>query len=754
MELMGEADRPVAGPYRLVAELGRGGMGRVLLGVAPDGRLVAVKVVRSQFVEDDGFRTRFRREVEASRKVSGAYTAAVVDADADAPLPWLASVFVPGPALGQVVENVAPLPPESTVRLAAGLAAALAEIHRAGLIHRDLKPSNVLLAADGPRVIDFGIARAIDSENITKITHTGWLVGSPAFMSPEQAESRELTPASDVFSLGAVLFQACTGRVPFAGSSTLQMLYNVVHSEPDLAPIPDELRGLVERCLDKDPSQRPTPAGILELVGQLAPSARPWPAAVHDLIDAQQAEIARVLGLPEDGGALVESGAGTVVLRAEPGADGTARLPVNPPTDPPVDLHVAPTAAPTAAPQHPDRPADDPAGVRRASRRVFLLGALGAGVTAAVAVPLAVDRFSGSSAKGGSGASSSSSTSPSQTASPSPNVSRSGSTAAGRTPLVTLSKKLDSMLTAVEFSPDGRFIAVGNLDGGVELRHSPSMKLAAILSPPGEGGSDNATGDVAFSPDGSLLASIDDYATITLWDVVPGRKVATLHGDKNQKDSEYDSVAFSRDGKTLAYSSNTTITVWDVRSRDKIATLVDPMGPTTDVNTGWVASAVFTRDGRSLIASTTENKLHFWDIRRRSITATVQAGKDGLYDLALSPDGKVVAADAGTEGVRLWDTGSRKEIETLAFTSQMIGSVAFSPDGKSLAASARGGAVQIWSTATWNPIRTLDDSTESVAEALSSTGSGDVLADALAFSPDNKLLVESLDYYLALWKLT
>ncbi|MDW6058480.1 serine/threonine-protein kinase [Streptomyces sp. FXJ1.4098] len=632
MELMGEADRPVAGPYRLVAELGRGGMGRVLLGVAPDGRLVAVKVVRSQFVEDDGFRTRFRREVEASSKVSGAYTAAVVDADADAPLPWLASVFVPGPALGQVVENVAPLPPESTVRLAAGLAAALAEIHRAGLIHRDLKPSNVLLAADGPRVIDFGIARAIDSENITKITHTGWLVGSPAFMSPEQAESRELTPASDVFSLGAVLFQACTGRAPFAGSSTLQMLYNVVHSEPDLAPVPDELRGLVERCLDKDPSQRPTPAGILELIGQLAPSARPWPAAVHDLIDAQQAEIARVLGLPEDGGALVESGAGTVVLRAEPGADGTARLPVDPPTAPPV--------VPTAAPQHPDRPADPPvapphpappaappadpaAGARRASRRVFLLGALGAGVTAAVAVPLAVDRFSGSSAKGGSGGSQSSSTSPSQAKSPSP--SGSGGTAAGRTPLVTLSDKFDSMLTAVEFSPDGRFIAIGDLDGGVELRHSPSLKTAAIL--PGVGGADNSIGDVAFSPDGSLLAAIDDYATITLWDVASRNKVATLHGDKYQKDSEYDSVAFSRDGKTLAYSSNTTITVWDVRSRDKVATLVDPMGPTTDVNQGWVASVVFTRDGRTLIASTTENKLHFWDISRRSITATVQGAR-------------------------------------------------------------------------------------------------------------------------------
>ncbi|MGY0056684.1 WD40 repeat domain-containing serine/threonine protein kinase [Streptomyces sp. LZ34] len=755
MELLGETDRPVAGPYRLVAELGRGGMGRVLLGVAPDGRLVAVKVVRSQFVEDDGFRTRFRREVEASSKVSGAYTAAVVDADADAPLPWLASVFVPGPALGQAVENVAPLTPETTVRLAAGLAAALAEIHRAGLIHRDLKPSNVLLAADGPRVIDFGIARAIDSEHITKITHTGWLVGSPAFMSPEQAESRELTPASDVFSLGAVLFQACTGRVPFAGSSTLQMLYNVVHSEPDLSPLPDELRGLVERCLDKDPSQRPTPAGILELVGQLAPSARPWPPAVHDLIDAQQAEIARVLGLPEDGGALVASGAGTVVLRAAPGAGGTARLPADPPTAP---QNLARTAAPPTAPQHPappaappaGAPAAPPAGTPRPTRRVLLLGALGAGVTAAVAVPLAVDRFSGASAKGGSGESPSPSTSRPRTASPS--ASRSKSPTPKRTSMVTVSDKRGSMLTAVRFSPDGRFIALGDLNGNVVLWRSPTLKMAAVLSAPGAGGVDNSIGDLAFSPDGSLLAGIDDYATITLWDVASRKKVATLHGDKNQKDSEYDSVAFSRDGKTLAYSSNTTITLWDVRSRDKVATLVDPAGPTTDVNKGWVASVVFTKDGRTLIASTTEGKLHFWDIGRRSITATVQGGKDGLYDLALSPDGKVLAADAGVEGVRLWDTGSRKKIETLTFTSQMIGSVAFSPDGKSLAASEAGGAVQVWSTATWNPVRTLDKSIEEAAEALSEARQS--FSDALAFSPDSKLLAVSLDYRLALWKLT
>ncbi|MGW2705001.1 protein kinase domain-containing protein [Streptomyces sp. NPDC001340] len=174
----------------------------------------------------------------------------MVDADGGrVPLSWLASVLVPDPPLSQVVRVVGPLPSKTDVRLAAGLAAALPEIHRVGLIHRDLKPSDVLLAADGPRVIDFGIARATDSEGGTEITHAGRLVGPPAFMSPEQAEGRELTLAGDVFSVGAVLFQACTGRSPFAGTSTPQTLYNVAHTEPDLTALPEELRGLVGRCL-------------------------------------------------------------------------------------------------------------------------------------------------------------------------------------------------------------------------------------------------------------------------------------------------------------------------------------------------------------------------------------------------------------------------------------------------------------------------------------------------------------------------
>ncbi|WP_369217507.1 serine/threonine-protein kinase, partial [Streptomyces flavofungini] len=294
MERLTATDPAEVGRYRTIAELGRGGMGRVLLSSAPDGSLVALKQVHTQLVADDGFRARFRREVAASRKVSGTHTSAVIDADADAAEPWLTSEFVPGPSLQQAVTELGALPEEAVLRMATGLAAALVDIHRAGLVHRDLKPSNVLLADDGPRVIDFGIARAADSAEGTELTNSGWVVGSPGFMSPEQAEGRPLGPASDVFSLGSVLVMACTGSGPFAGPGMPQTLYNVVHTEPDLSGLPASVRPLVARCLAKDPAERPTPAQLLTDIGRITPSARPWPTEVHELIAAQQAEIARL----------------------------------------------------------------------------------------------------------------------------------------------------------------------------------------------------------------------------------------------------------------------------------------------------------------------------------------------------------------------------------------------------------------------------------------------------------------------------
>lgn len=296
MKPLNTGEPTCVGRYRVFAALGEGGMGRVLLGTSSDGRLVAIKQVHPGFAHDPGFRERFRREVTASRMVSGAYTAPVMDADPDAPIPWLASVFVPGPSLAEAVAAGGPLPPPAIRHLAAGLALALGDIHRAGLVHRDLKPSNVILTGDGPRVIDFGIARAVEGDS--ELTHTGSIIGSPGFMSPEQAEGKPLTPASDMFSLGALLVMAATGSNPFTGTSTPHTLYNVVHVQPDLRHLDPGLRRLVEPCLAKDPAARPSPAWVLEQLGPIAPTASPWPPLVPHLIEAQQAEVRKLLNPP------------------------------------------------------------------------------------------------------------------------------------------------------------------------------------------------------------------------------------------------------------------------------------------------------------------------------------------------------------------------------------------------------------------------------------------------------------------------
>ncbi|MFF1511206.1 serine/threonine-protein kinase [Streptomyces sp. NPDC058326] len=293
MQVVGPDDPTHVGPFRTVALLGQGGMGRVLLGAAADGRLVAVKRVHADLAEDEGFRARFRREVDASRRVSGAYTAPVVDADPDAAAPWLASLFLPGPTLSEALEAGGVLPEETVRRLAAGLARALADVHRAGLVHRDLKPSNVLLTEDGVRVIDFGIARA--AEAATRITHTGALIGSPAFMAPEQMAGGDPGPAADIFALGATLAVACSGKPPFDGDSVPSVLHAVVHEEPDLTAVPPGLRGLIGACLAKDPALRPTPQAVTTFLGAVPGAARPWPEAVHARIAAQRAEVDRLL---------------------------------------------------------------------------------------------------------------------------------------------------------------------------------------------------------------------------------------------------------------------------------------------------------------------------------------------------------------------------------------------------------------------------------------------------------------------------
>ncbi|MFC8828846.1 bifunctional serine/threonine-protein kinase/ABC transporter substrate-binding protein [Streptomyces sp. NPDC057137] len=288
------------GGHRLLARLGAGGMGVVYLGRAESGELAAVKVILPEYADQPEFRARFRREVTAARHVDSPWVVPVTDADPDASAPWLATAFVPGPSLAEAVAACGPLPPRGVRVLGRMLARALTTVHDVGLVHRDVKPGNVLLAVDGPRLIDFGIARATEE---TALTSADMIVGTPGFLAPEQARAQPASPASDVFALGCLLSYAATGRPPFGTGAVDALLYRTVHDEPDLDGVPDDTRDLLERCLAKDPDGRPTAREVDEalveetLVEETPESGIDWlPDAVVRLIADRSAEL---LALPD-----------------------------------------------------------------------------------------------------------------------------------------------------------------------------------------------------------------------------------------------------------------------------------------------------------------------------------------------------------------------------------------------------------------------------------------------------------------------
>ncbi|WP_369366296.1 PQQ-binding-like beta-propeller repeat protein [Streptomyces sp. CG4] len=319
------------GPFEVLGRLGAGGMGLVYLARSASGRRVAIKTVRTELAEDQLFRVRFTREVEAARAVSGFYTAAVVDADPRAAVPWLATAYVPAPSLEEIVNDCGPLPAQAVRWLAAGVAEALQSIHGAGLVHRDLKPSNVLVVEDGPRVIDFGIASGVSN---TRLTMTNVAVGTPAYMSPEQAkDSRSVTGASDVFSLGSMLVFAATGHPPFHGANPVETVFMLLREGPDLTGLPDELRPLIESCMQMEATGRPNPA---DLQAQLAP---------HLFGSGSDDSGTASAWLPEKAVALIEARRGgrpaakpAPVTTGGPRSGGRSAIPPPPAYDPPVPV--------------------------------------------------------------------------------------------------------------------------------------------------------------------------------------------------------------------------------------------------------------------------------------------------------------------------------------------------------------------------------------------------------------------------------
>ncbi len=339
MEPLSADDPTMVGEFRLHSRLGAGGMGQVYLGFSPAGRPVAIKLVHSQLARDPEFLQRFSREVAAARSVGGMYTAPVVASGLNDHPPWLATAYVPGPPLASVISRNGPLPEPAVWRLAAGLAEALHTVHAAGLVHRDLKPANVLLANDGPHVIDFGISRAFQGTALTSgLTSVGTVIGTPGYMSPEQAQSDRIGPPSDVFSLGCVIAYAAAGKAPFEGENSAAVLFRVVTAEPDLSLVPPALRQVIQACLRKDPAQRPGLSQLVSMIAATGPSTEAslgsfWPEAVARVIAAEQAAQTPD-GLTPPPAAPGPGGAGYGETAAMPGR-GAERTPTALATPPP-----------------------------------------------------------------------------------------------------------------------------------------------------------------------------------------------------------------------------------------------------------------------------------------------------------------------------------------------------------------------------------------------------------------------------------
>ncbi|CAM3008610.1 serine/threonine-protein kinase [Saccharomonospora xinjiangensis] len=659
MRRLGEAGPREVGPYRVLAELGRGGMGRVLLGSGRDGRLVALKLVHEQFATDDVFRARFRAEVAASRAVSGAYTAAVVDADPDAPAPWLASVFVPGPSLQETIASIGALPEQAVLRLTAGLATALIQIHRAELVHRDLKPSNVLLADDGPRLIDFGIVRAIGGDRPGELTRTGWLIGSPAFMSPEQAEGEPVTPAGDVFSLGSLVAAACTGSSPFADRATRRTLDNVARADPDLSGVPTAIRRIVEPCLARRPGDRPTPAELLEAIGTLAPSARPWPASVHALIARRQAEVDRILDPARESTAIVEDEAPTVTATR-------------------VDTGMSSEPAKDAAPggkttlSATGRTSVGRSG-RTPGRRLRLGAALSAVALAGVLLwalwPL-----------------------PRTSPPPPPHSVESV--------VLSFPEPVERML----FSPDGHTLATVDPHGEVRLWDMRDYRQTGGSFDRGTG----FQGHLMFSPDSRTLITanvVGGEGRVERWDVATGRRIGEpfdITSDTGQGSIEW--LGLGVDGRTLlAATRGESVLLWDIVSRRQTGRFDDTTG------------AVLSPDGHTIVThEATSGTVTLRDLANgQSVGSPITAPRGARFSgYGFSTDGRLLMAVAekdGTANVWVWEAAGSHQLRRTVTIPAAVQRLELSRN--CLAVIDHNGTLRVWSVADGKQIRSENDVT-------------------------------------------
>jgi serine/threonine protein kinase len=617
-------------------------MGQVFLGATPGGRKVAVKVIRPEYADDSGFRVRFAREIEAARRVGGFHTALVIDADPDSDPPWMATSYIPGPSLAIAVAERGPLGPAAVSELGAVLAEGLAAIHACGLIHRDLKPGNIIMAADGPRIIDFGIAR---NAGATTITASGVSIGTMQYMSPEHLGAGEIGPQSDVFSLGALLTFAATGKAPFDADLQSAVIGRILTQPPDLGDLGGPLRDIISACLAKNPADRPGPDGLL------AHFAAPATAPAAPSVSSRDKPTASGEEAPHTS---------TVTLGPSPSERRAAGA------DPGQELH--PGVDGSRRGSGPDsliatltRPAAD--GRSRAFRALAFSphGAILAASSDGNFVQLwrTLDW----------------------------------------TPLRTFADDEDilrsDVMHGLAFGQDGRRVATGGLRGEIVLWDAPMGRQLRVF----KGHGYDLVQSVALSHDGELLAAVGRgfSLSVTVWQArgrLRPRVLAAAKIPDSSKEPEKiwssHSVTFSPDDRLLASSWGNDVRLWDTRRWTKTW---DCRGHTDAV----LAVAFSSKDANWLASGGRDATVRLWmPTGARAAVRTLTGHAGHVLTIAFSPDARQIASGGIDGTVRLWDTATGTPLRTLAGHTGHVHSVAFSPDGRQIASASSDGTVRVW----------------------------------------------------------